>query len=196
MIGFCPAEQRDTEIGPDRKCLTDGAFALPPSTTCIHRRWREGAWTACDPSLRPNGSKPCKPVAAGTWRTVLAQQDRAVERREAEQARRQRAARAAQPPQLANAHKPAQHKKPHPWAAKATIGQRLRTCLQCGATFVARASSQGFCSVACTRARRAIVERACIGCGRTFTPEKARIVACSKACGQIASWRRRKAGAA
>jgi hypothetical protein len=74
MIGFClhPDHQDDVAIDVNGRCVLHHERTLPPSTACVHVRWINGAWTECRaPEASMNGQgRPCKPVAAGTWRNA------------------------------------------------------------------------------------------------------------------------------
>lgn len=108
LEGFCCQCATDTEIGADRRCITDGSLALPPSTMCIHARLLNGAWSPC------THLPACKPVEPGTWRKILAQQGVAVAKRERDRnnAARRFTAGASSAPKLAPSNKPQQPRKP------------------------------------------------------------------------------------
>jgi uncharacterized CHY-type Zn-finger protein len=85
-LGFCLVHQDDVEIGADGRCLVDGSIVVAPSTGCTHQRFVDGAWTPCVPESQ---GRPCRPVAAGTWRTILGQQGAAIKKRDLDRAARQ-----------------------------------------------------------------------------------------------------------
>lgn len=94
--GFCLSCANDVPITAERRCVADGSLCIPPSTACPHLLLIDGAWSACR----------CKPVAAGTWRSILSQQAKAIKKRDQDRAARQFMAAGPKPPKLTTARKP------------------------------------------------------------------------------------------
>lgn len=170
MFGFCLSEQQDVEIAPDRRCLICGSACIPPSTGCRHQTWTASGWSDCVGDAERGARKPCRPVAAGTWRAVLGQQTAAVKKRDADRVARVK--RAAPVRRTADGRR-TRH-----------LGQRVCAARDCTRTFevTSRRAGQQFCSRLCaSRSARGWVSpgcwfrdlAACVRCGRTDSRHKA-----------------------
>jgi hypothetical protein len=189
LEGFCCQCAADVPISADRRCMADGSLVLAPSTACLHQRLIDGAWTACT----------CKPVAAGTWRKILAQQAKVIEKRDRDRAALRFSAASPTPPRLATTHKPQQTPKAAPPKREPQrLGPAplpLVPCPACGTGFkpykLKRGHRQQFCSLECANrvANHTLETVPCPVCAMPFVPKSygagKRRKTCSADCAQI-----------